>query len=57
MKVPEVLVSGDHEEIRRWRRREALEKTVRNRPDLLERVALSAEDKEFIAQMEVEGGH
>ncbi len=55
MKVPEVLVSGNHEEIRRWRRREALEKTVRNRPDLLERVSLSAEDKEFIAQLEVGG--
>ena len=33
--VPEVLLSGDHEEIRRWRRRVALEKTRRNRPDLL----------------------
>ena len=54
MKVPEVLVSGNHEEIRRWRRRQALEKTVRNRSDLLERVALSAEDKEFIAHMEGE---
>jgi len=48
MKVPEVLVSGNHEEIRRWRRSEALGKTLRNRPDLLERVALSAEDKEFV---------
>jgi len=57
MKVPEVLVSGNHEEIRRWRRSEALEKTVRNRPDLLERVALSAEDKEFIAQLEIKGEH
>jgi tRNA (guanine37-N1)-methyltransferase len=34
--VPEVLVGGNHEEIRRWRRRKALEKTRRNRPDLLE---------------------
>ena len=34
-KVPEVLLSGDHEEIRRWRERLALEKTRRNRPDLL----------------------
>jgi tRNA (guanine37-N1)-methyltransferase len=33
--VPEVLVSGNHEEIRRWRREKALEKTRRNRPDLL----------------------
>jgi tRNA (guanine37-N1)-methyltransferase len=33
--VPEVLVSGNHEEIRRWRREKAVEKTRRNRPDLL----------------------
>ncbi len=33
--VPEVLVGGNHEEIRRWRREKALEKTMRNRPDLL----------------------
>jgi tRNA (guanine37-N1)-methyltransferase len=54
MKVPGVLVSGNHEDIRRWRRREALKKTLRNRPDLLECTALSAEDKEFIAQIEGE---
>jgi tRNA (guanine37-N1)-methyltransferase len=34
-KVPEVLLSGNHEEIRRWRRRTALEKTARLRPDLM----------------------
>ncbi len=34
--VPEVLISGNHEEIRRWRAEKALEKTLRNRPDLLE---------------------
>ncbi len=33
--VPEVLLSGNHEEIRRWRRQKAIEKTLRNRPDLL----------------------
>jgi tRNA (guanine37-N1)-methyltransferase len=49
--VPEVLASGNHEEIRRWRRRAALEKTLRNRPDLLDRVALSDEDKELLAQV------
>ncbi len=48
--VPEVLVSGNHEEIRRWRRRTALEKTMRNRPDLLDRATLNTEDKEFLAQ-------
>jgi tRNA (guanine37-N1)-methyltransferase len=36
MRVPEELVSGNHDEIREWRRRRALEKTRRNRPDLLE---------------------
>ncbi len=46
--VPEVLSSGNHDLIRRWRRRKALEKTVRNRPDLLERVVLSDEDRELV---------
>jgi tRNA (guanine37-N1)-methyltransferase len=48
--VPEVLVSGNHDEIRRWRRRTALEKTLRNRPDLLETTALTDEDKKLLAQ-------
>ena len=37
MRVPEILLSGNHAEIERWRREAALEKTRRNRPDLLER--------------------
>jgi tRNA (guanine37-N1)-methyltransferase len=49
MVVPEALVSGNHEEIRKWRRRGALAKTWRNRPDLLQRAPLSDEDKEFLA--------
>jgi tRNA (guanine37-N1)-methyltransferase len=52
MKVPEVLVNGNHEEIKRWRRRSALEKTLANRRDLLDRVVLSEEDKELIAEIE-----
>jgi tRNA (guanine37-N1)-methyltransferase len=51
MVVPEVLVSGNHDEIRRWRRRKALAKTLRNRPDLLQCVALSEEDRELLAQI------
>jgi tRNA (guanine37-N1)-methyltransferase len=51
LQVPEVLVSGNHEEIRRWRRRTALEKTLRNRPDLLDRAALGDEDKELLARI------
>lgn len=51
MQVPEVLVSGNHDEIRRWRRKTALQKTLRNRPDLLIKAALSEEDKEILAQI------
>jgi len=49
--VPEVLVNGNHEQIRRWRRRKALEKTLRNRPDLLEQAGLSQEDRDWIASL------
>lgn len=52
MKVPEVLVNGNHEEIRRWRRRSALEKTLRNRPDLLDQARLSEEDRDLLAEIE-----
>ena len=52
VKVPEVLLNGNHEDIRRWRRRSALEKTLHNRPDLLDRARLSEDDKELIAEIE-----
>ncbi len=51
MPVPEVLVNGNHDDIRRWRRKTALAKTLRNRPDLLERVALTDEDRELLNQI------
>jgi tRNA (guanine37-N1)-methyltransferase len=51
MAVPEVLMNGNHDDIRRWRRRTALAKTARNRPDLLERVALSDVDREFLDEI------
>ena len=51
MKVPEALVSGNHEEIRRWRRERALEKTFRYRPELLERAELSSEDEKFLQKL------
>jgi tRNA (guanine37-N1)-methyltransferase len=51
MAVPEVLLEGNHEQIRRWRRRMALEKTLRNRPDLLDQVALSDEDRKWLAEL------
>ena len=54
MAVPEALLTGNHEEIRRWRRQKALEKTLRNRPDLLEGAALSEEDRSFLNRAERE---
>jgi len=51
MRVPEVLLSGDHEEIRRWRRRQALEKTWRKRPELLANLALSEEDRRLLEDL------
>jgi len=51
MIVPEVLLNGDHQQIRRWRRQQALEKTLRNRPDLLEGAALSEEDAKILARI------
>jgi tRNA (guanine37-N1)-methyltransferase len=51
MVIPEVLTSGNHEEIRKWRRRTALEKTLTNRPELLDGAALSDEDKKLLAQI------
>jgi tRNA (guanine37-N1)-methyltransferase len=49
--VPEVLVSGNHEEVRRWRRRMALAKTLRNRPELLEGAALTEKDLEMLDEL------
>ena len=54
MAVPEVLVNGNHEQIRSWRRKTALAKTLRNRPDLLERAALTAEDEELLDQIKLD---
>jgi len=54
MAVPEVLVNGNHDQIRSWRRKTALAKTLRNRPDLLDRVALTPEDKKLLAQIKGE---
>ena len=50
--VPETLMSGNHEEIRRWRRKKALEKTLRNRPELLGRNSLSSDEQKFLKTLE-----
>jgi len=55
LRVPEVLLSGDHGQIRRWRRKEALRATRERRPDLLRQTPLSAEDERLLREIEDEG--
>jgi tRNA (guanine37-N1)-methyltransferase len=49
--VPEVLLSGHHAEIARWRRRQAIRRTWRRRPDLLDRAELTPEEREFLVEL------
>ena len=48
--VPEVLLSGNHEKIRRWRLKQALGRTLKRRPDLLEQRVLTPEEEELLAE-------
>ncbi len=50
-KVPEILLSGDHAAIAKWRRKKSLEVTLKRRPDLLKKARLSEEDLEFLRQL------
>jgi tRNA (guanine37-N1)-methyltransferase len=49
--VPPILLSGDHEEIRLWRRRESLRRTLEKRPELLEKARLSQEDRAILSEL------
>jgi len=49
--VPEILLSGDHEKIRVWRRTESLKRTLERRPELLEKAKLTEEDKRILAKV------
>lgn len=51
MLVPPVLLSGNHEEVSRWRRREALRLTLRRRPDLLDKYPPDGEEKQWLEEM------
>ena len=53
--VPDVLLSGNHERIRRWRLKQALGRTWQRRPDLLETRALSSEEADLLAEFKREG--
>jgi tRNA (guanine37-N1)-methyltransferase len=52
LKVPDVLLSGHHAEIRKWRKREALSRTLERRPDLLAGAELDEEEKEILAELQ-----
>jgi tRNA (guanine37-N1)-methyltransferase len=54
--VPEVLLSGDHAAVARWRRREALRRTVARRPDLLDQHPLSPEERDLLDDEKPESG-
>jgi tRNA (guanine37-N1)-methyltransferase len=54
IRTPEVLLNGDHRQIRRWRREQQLRKTLANRPDLLEATTLSREDREMLEAIQHE---
>jgi tRNA (guanine37-N1)-methyltransferase len=51
LRVPEVLLSGHHEQVRRWRLREALRRTLERRPDLLERAELGSEEQAVLRDL------
>ncbi|OCL27054.1 tRNA (guanosine(37)-N1)-methyltransferase TrmD [Orenia metallireducens] len=54
LEVPSILLSGNHAKIARWRRKEALKKTLVRRADLLEEVKLSLEDQEILTEIKEE---
>jgi len=51
-----VLMNGDHQQIRKWRREQQLRKTLKNRPDLLKGAALSDEDQRLLDAIAGENG-
>jgi tRNA (guanine37-N1)-methyltransferase len=53
LRVPEVLLSGNHAEIRRWRKREAVARTLARRPDLLDEAVLDDEEREILRELKV----
>ena len=55
MRVPDVLLSGHHEKIRKWRKEQALRATLERRPDLLESAELDGEARKMLERMKAEG--
>lgn len=55
MKVPDVLLSGHHVNIRRWRMKQSLRKTWERRPDLLENYDFTDEERQILEEIKAEG--
>ena len=55
LRVPDVLLSGNHAEIRRWRKREALSRTLERRPDLLDDASLDDEERQMLRELKGAG--
>jgi len=51
IEVPEVLQSGHHENIRKWRLKESINTTLNKRPDLLEKISLTDEEKKILEEL------
>jgi tRNA (guanine37-N1)-methyltransferase len=56
LKVPDVLLSGNHAEIRRWRKRESLTRTLARRPELLNEASLDEEEQEILRELVAKPG-
>lgn len=54
MQVPEILLSGDHAKINRWRRKQSIKNTFERRPDLLQKIELSSEDQKLLDEIIIE---
>ena len=54
MTVPDVLISGNHGKIEKWRQKEALRRTYQRRPDLIDHDQLTAEQKRLLADVRIE---
>jgi tRNA (guanine37-N1)-methyltransferase len=54
LKVPDVLLSGNHKDIWKWRRKEALKRTMLRRPDIIKKVSLSDEDYKLFSEIKEE---
>jgi tRNA (guanine37-N1)-methyltransferase len=54
MKVPEILLSGNHKEIYWWRRKQSLKRTMQKRPDLIRKANLSDDDVNFLEEIKLD---